>query len=395
MTTIATITIPALTNLAAQTGPNVDASLFDNNWAGTRSALSGVVASATDIAAAIDAAFAAVLFPRSYLSGYGTANNASDATNDIDIAVGSAIDSTNAKNIVLTGALTKRTDAAWAVGTNQGGLDIGTVGNRTYHIYSILRSDTGVVDALFSCNPGRAATVTMTIASPCVVTMTNHGLQAGSSVVFTTTGALPTGLTAGTRYYVISAGLTADAFEVSATDGGAAINTSGSQSGVHTATSNPVMPTSYDYFRRIWSIVRSGGAILAYIQTGDYGELSAPVQDVAATNPGTSAVTRTLTLPVGHILRAIFNIGLEAATSGAGTRWYISNLATPDVVPADTAAPGSGITADSTGTRNYFGPFECFTNKVAQVRSRAPVSGAADVFRLSTLGWIDRRGRDD
>lgn len=79
-----------------------------------------------------------------------------------------------------------------------------------------------------------SGTVTMTIASPCVISQTAHGLKAGSKVSFTTTGALPTGITANTVYYVISAGLTADAFEISATEGGAAINTSGSQSGTHT-----------------------------------------------------------------------------------------------------------------------------------------------------------------
>ena len=76
-------------------------------------------------------------------------------------------------------------------------------------------------------------TFTVTIASPAVFSKTAHGLVAGEEVYFTTTGALPTGLTASTKYYVISAGLTADAFEVSATSGGSAINTSGSQSGTH------------------------------------------------------------------------------------------------------------------------------------------------------------------
>lgn len=78
------------------------------------------------------------------------------------------------------------------------------------------------------------ATVTMTIASPCVVSLTAHGFSAGQPVKFTTTGALPTGITASTVYYVISAGLTANAFEIAATVGGAAINTSGTQSGTHT-----------------------------------------------------------------------------------------------------------------------------------------------------------------
>ena len=76
-------------------------------------------------------------------------------------------------------------------------------------------------------------TFTVTIASPAVFTKTGHGLVAGDEVYFTTTGALPTGLTASTKYYVISTGLTTDDFRVSATSGGSAVNTSGSQSGTH------------------------------------------------------------------------------------------------------------------------------------------------------------------
>ncbi len=78
-------------------------------------------------------------------------------------------------------------------------------------------------------------TVTMTIASPAVVSLTAHGLTTNDPVVFTTTGALPTGIAAGTVYYVIAAGLTANAFEVSTSLGGSAVNTSGSQSGTHSA----------------------------------------------------------------------------------------------------------------------------------------------------------------
>jgi hypothetical protein len=77
-------------------------------------------------------------------------------------------------------------------------------------------------------------TATVTIASPAVVTSTAHGLKAGSKVSFETTGALPTGMTASTVYYVIAAGLTADAFQFSDAAGGSAVNTSGSQSGTHT-----------------------------------------------------------------------------------------------------------------------------------------------------------------
>lgn len=76
-------------------------------------------------------------------------------------------------------------------------------------------------------------TFTVTIASPGVFTLTAHGLVANDIVYLTTTGALPTGLAVETAYYVISTGLTADNFRLSTTLGGAAINTSGSQSGTH------------------------------------------------------------------------------------------------------------------------------------------------------------------
>jgi len=83
--------------------------------------------------------------------------------------------------------------------------------------------------------------VTVTIASPAVVTWASHGLVAGTTVVFSTTGALPTGLTAGTTYYVRNPAT--NTFEVAATSGGAAINTTGSQSGVHTVVSGGVLFT--------------------------------------------------------------------------------------------------------------------------------------------------------
>lgn len=77
-----------------------------------------------------------------------------------------------------------------------------------------------------------SATITVTIASPGVVTWTSHGLENGQPVAFTTTGALPTGITANTQYYV--SGKAVDTFKISATIGGAEINTSGTQSGTHT-----------------------------------------------------------------------------------------------------------------------------------------------------------------
>lgn len=102
-------------------------------------------------------------------------------------------------------------------------------------------------------------TATMTIASPAVVTLANHKLVAGQIVRFTTTGALPTGVQAGLDYYVISTGLTTSTFQFSATSGGSAINSSGSQSGTHTLDRTVPLPLYKEIQFRFES---TGGAII-------------------------------------------------------------------------------------------------------------------------------------
>jgi len=85
--------------------------------------------------------------------GLTLSNNGTDATNDIDIAAGRACELSTGYQMILASSLTKRLDAAWAVGTGNGGLDTGSIANDTYHVWLIKRSDTGVVDALFSTSP--------------------------------------------------------------------------------------------------------------------------------------------------------------------------------------------------------------------------------------------------
>lgn len=88
-------------------------------------------------------------FPAMWIQGLVPSNNAGDATNDLDFTAGQCRDATNARNIVVA-ALTKRSDATFVVGTNQGMLDTGAIGNAEYYVFAILRSDTGVTDILCS-----------------------------------------------------------------------------------------------------------------------------------------------------------------------------------------------------------------------------------------------------
>lgn len=83
-------------------------------------------------------------------------------------------------------------------------------------------------------------TFTVTIASPAVVTKNSHGFVGGERIMLTTSGALPTGLSANTDYIV--AYIDANTFNLytvaslNSLTAPTAINTSGSQSGTHTYT---------------------------------------------------------------------------------------------------------------------------------------------------------------
>jgi hypothetical protein len=87
-----------------------------------------------------------------------------------------------------------------------------------------------------------ASTTITAVATPGIITVASAPAN-NSQVIFSTTGTLPTGLTAGTAYYVVNR--TSTTFQVSLTSGGTAINTSGySQSGEHTITAYTPVNTS-------------------------------------------------------------------------------------------------------------------------------------------------------
>ena len=246
------------------------------------------------------------------LFGLTTANNAGDATNDIDIAVGEAtsVHATPASRLrmVLASALTKRLDASWVTGTNQGGLSSSlTIANTTYHVHLIRVA--GVDDVGFDTS-------------------------------------------------AVAANLITD----------------------HSATA----------YRRIGSILRESGAIVAFVQFGDWFGRSSPLLDISDASPGTSAVTRTMTAPVGIVTTLLMNIGSGAAgTNGV----YLSALDATDLAPSATLAPLTtsqcNISGGANGTPSSIGIVK--TNTSAQIRSR---SIANISLLLSTMGWWDSRGRN-
>lgn len=108
-------------------------------------------------------------------------------------------------------------------------------------VFSGLLVNTAGTTSSVALFDGISAIVTITIAAPGVVSWSGNTLAIGSPVVFQTTGALPTGFTAGTQYFVSSVGYVAGvSFSLADTAAHAlagtnTITTTGSQSGVQTA----------------------------------------------------------------------------------------------------------------------------------------------------------------
>lgn len=149
------------------------------------------------------------------------------------------------------------------------------------------------------------------------------------------------------------------------------------------------LPAGYTAYRRVGSIIRSGGAILGVTQLGDRFRHKIPIADISATNPGTSAVSRTLTVPLGIVTLA--EVSVKTAASATGFYLLLSSLDETDTVPSIAA-----FTFDNANfsNSNQSGTVYIKTNTSAQVRSRVESSDANVTLVMVTRGWIDDRGKN-
>jgi len=120
-------------------------------------------------------------------------------------------------------------------------------------------------------------TITMTIANPCVVTLASHGLLTGDRIMFTTTNALPTGITASTYYFVKR--VDANTFNLYDTKANAVaagttgrVTTTGAQAGVHTGHRYIV--------RALFNINQIGEVIELQVNLTSSGNNSAEIKSV-------------------------------------------------------------------------------------------------------------------
>lgn len=144
--------------------------------------------------------------------------------------------------------------------------------------------------------------------------------------------------------------------------------------------------SSYAYLRRIGSIIREGGAIVAFTQRGDYFGITTPTLEVD-TSITTSASSHVLRVPTGIEVLAKFNMMVN---NGGRAHILASELTQTVASSSSTAAPLGSATSD--GDHMVHGPVELFTNTSGQIRAFSTISSTT--FRTSTFGWTDSRGKD-
>jgi len=168
--------------------------------------------------------------------------NASDTGHGGTVVAQYQINTGPAFSVPLTGWGT----GLWGYGTwgfGEAGVDPLRIWNQNNFGQDLIYGPRGEPLYYWNANIGTASsTFTVTIASPAVITSSTLTLVNGTAVTFTTTGALPTGLSVGTVYYI--AGSTGTTANLTATYGGANIITTGVQSGTHSISARGVLLSS-------------------------------------------------------------------------------------------------------------------------------------------------------
>jgi len=240
-----------------------------------------------------------------------------------------------------------------------------------------LTMSTAGASATMSIAAGQSADSTNAV----LMTLTAIAKTTSAWAVGTATGGIDTGAIANNtwyHFYVIrrpDTGVVDVVFSLSAT--------------------SPTLPTNYTQFRRIGSGRTNGSAQwTSFVQYADSFLWLSPVLDISAGNPGTAAVTRTLTTPTGVVTKAVMNVNLNEGASRS--QCYLSELTLTDLAVSITISPLGSVSTPATGSdSDAMTKVEVFTNTSSQIRSRLGSSDAGTFLYIATLGWVDTRGRNE
>ncbi|MBS0540261.1 MAG: hypothetical protein JSR47_15950, partial [Proteobacteria bacterium] len=134
--------------------------------------------------------------------------------------------------------------------------------------------------------------------------------------------------------------------------------------------------------------------ILAFTQEGDdFLWSTPPALDVSENAPSASAQLKALTVPPDVRVHALINVAVNFPD---GVDYlYISSPDTVDVAAAGSATPLNNFTSLTlSGGAAPGGQLRVRTNASRQIRYRFSHTSGTNNVKISTLGWIDSRGRN-
>jgi hypothetical protein len=156
-----------------------------------------------------------------------------------------------------------------------------------------------------------------------------------------------------------------------------------------TSSSAPTLPTNYTQYRYIGGGITNGSAQwVKFTQVGDEFWWDTPVLDAARTASAT-ATLETISVPRGRKVQSIMSATMSSSTTGGS---YFSDPDNADLAPSVTAAPLMTFGYSSIASVLPAASFRVWTNTSAQIRHREP-SASGGIY-ITTLGWVDLRGKD-
>lgn len=289
-----------------------------------------------------------------------------------------------------------------AFGTH--GFDTSIYGIRYFEYYN----NYGIFNWTGLCQTSTCSN-TVTFSNGSALITGNNAFAAGDTVQLTTTGGLPSGFTTGQYYYVLSTNLTSTTFELSLSNGGAAIVAGSAGSGTQGYTNycySGVCPSIFN--QNNWIFVRGGSfvvhdSVLPDLNGGFYNPQNITLTEEAlkraAANPivacwgnnSTSGLYHPAPRQVGMGRQTGTGTVTSSSTNSSATYSNVSAITTyvgdsePGYIWGNTSAPLDRVQAvdsDFSSSGGNCSPFDTSPNYI--------VSGR-DYFNTATkpsTGWI-------
>jgi hypothetical protein len=160
--------------------------------------------------------------------------------------------------------------------------------------------------------------------------------------------------------------------------------------GFDTSVTAANIPTGYTDYRRIGSVLTDGSAnIIGFKQIGDEFFWDDPPMDATDLDVDAAQEAVILTVPPGVNVKAFFNLTNE--TTGQSLYIPLHQGVNNEAPSQQAAAPLATYNQSNNANSTY--TVWAWTDTSKQINIRASAANA--VVNIATLGWLDRRGKDN